>query len=62
MYQELKQSIIEWLFTHSNEWQRVNACHEEFSPYIYDKNGKYLIGGEEVSEFILDADALIYER
>jgi hypothetical protein len=61
MYLELKKAIIEWLIDNKNAWQRVNACHEEFRQYIYDKSGNYIIGGQVVSEFIRDADKLLYK-
>ena len=57
---ELKKAIIDWLFANKNEWQRTNACRGYFSPYIYNADGNYLIGGEEVSDFITEADKLIY--
>ena len=57
---ELKKAIIDWLFENKNAWQRTNACREYFRPYIYNSDGNYLIGGEEVSEFITSADKLIY--
>ena len=56
---ELKKAIIDWLFENKNAWQRTNACREYFRPYIYNSDGNYLIGGEEVSEFITSADKLI---
>lgn len=62
MYKELKKAIILWLLDHENEWQRVNACHKEFRPYIYNADGNYLIGGEEVANFISQADKLLYGR
>lgn len=58
--QELKRAIINWLFDNKNAWQRANACRDYFRPYIYDPDGNYLIGGEEVSDFISSADKLIY--
>lgn len=60
MLKELKKVIIEWLLEHENEWQRVNSCVKEFRPYIYDSTGNYLIGGQQVAEFIKNADKLIY--
>ena len=62
MYKELKRAIILWLLDHENEWQRVNACREAFRAYIYNMDGNYLIGGEIVSEFICNADKLLYGR
>ena len=57
---ELKKAIIDWLFDNKNAWQRKSACREYFRPYIYNADGNYLIGGEEVSAFITEADKLIY--
>lgn len=57
---ELKKSIIDWLFDNKNAWQRTSACREYFRPYIYNVDGNFLIGGEEVSDFITEADKLIY--
>lgn len=62
MLKELKAAILKWLLENENEWQRVNACTEAFREYIYNKNGKYLIGGEAVAEFIRAADKLIYSK
>lgn len=60
MYKELKAAIIQWLLDNENEFSRVVKCHEEFRPYIYDQAGEYLIGGKDVSDFICDADKLLY--
>lgn len=60
MKTELKKEIANWLFENENKWQRVNGCTKEFTEYIYKRNGSYLIGGEEVSDFIRDLDKLIY--
>jgi hypothetical protein len=57
---ELKKAIIDWLFENKNEWQRKSTCRNYFRAYIYNSEGNYLIGGEEVSEFIDNADKLIY--
>lgn len=59
-YKELKKTILQWLLENEYEWQRVNACTENFREYIYDRNGNFLIGGEAVAEFIRAADKLIY--
>ena len=61
MHKELKKEIIKWLLENENEWQRLIACTKEFRNYIYDNEGNYLIGGEEVSDFIEEADDLIYD-
>lgn len=62
MHKELKRVILMWLLDHENEWQRTNACHEAFRPYIYNMEGNYLIGGEEVADFISQADKLLYGK
>ena len=61
MNKELKKEIIKWLLENENKWQRLNACTKQFRNYIYDNEGNYLIGGEDVSNFIEEADDLIYE-
>lgn len=48
----LKKTIILWIFENDKNWQLNNATTEQFRAYIYDADGNYLIGGEEVSEFI----------
>ena len=62
MYMELKKAIIAWLFNNPKQWPRVNSCVENFRAYIYDSAGNYLIGGEDVRTFIIEADRLIYAR
>ena len=57
---ELMKEILLWLIEHQNEWQRIIACIDEFRNYIYQDNGNYLIGGENVVKFIEKADKLIY--
>lgn len=61
MHKELKRAIINWLLDNENEWQRVNACKEEFRPYIYNAEGNYLIGGKEVADFIVNVDKTLYQ-
>ena len=60
MHKELKKEIIKWLLENENKWQRLNSCKEEFRNYIYDDKGSFLIGGEDVSDFIRKANNLIY--
>lgn len=60
MHKELKKEIIKWLLENENKWQRLNSCKEEFRNYIYDDEGNFLIGGEDVSDFIRNANNLIY--
>lgn len=62
MYKELKAEILKWLLEREKEWQRVNACREAFRQYIFNAEGNYIIGGQTVSEFITEADKLLYGR
>jgi len=59
MNRELKKAIINHIFENHTEFQLTNRTVEKFTPYIYDGGGGYLIGGEEVYEFIGDAIDLI---
>ena len=52
MNTELKRQIIVKVFDNLDEFQIINKIIEEFSDYIYNKAGEYLIGGEEVIKFI----------
>lgn len=60
MNNELKKAIIDWLFENKNAWQRTNTCVENFRPYIYGMDGNFLIGGEVVYNFIVNAEKLLY--
>ena len=62
MNKELKKAIINWLLDNENRWQRINECIKEFREYIYNSYGNYLIGGQEVLNFIDEADSLLYPR
>lgn len=62
MCKELKAEILKWLLEHENEWQRVNACRKAFRQYVFNADGNYIIGGQTVSEFIIEADKLLYGR
>lgn len=57
---ELKKAIINWLLENENAWQRTNACMKNFSEYIFNKDGNYLIGGEDVLNFIEKIEKAIY--
>ena len=61
MRTELKKQIIDWLFDNERVYNRLNKCVEKFRNYIYDNEGAYLIGGENVYEFIVEADTLLYK-
>lgn len=60
MYKELKKVILEWLIEHEHDFDRVNTCHKYFRQYIYDDHGEYIIGGKDTSDFIENADKLLY--
>lgn len=60
MNKELKKQIVMWLLENENQWQRVNECTKEFRPYIYDSKGNYLIGGEQVGDFISEVDKVLF--
>ena len=60
MHKDLKRAIVAWLLDNENCWQRVNNCREVFRPYIYTVNGDYLIGGEDVANFISNIDKVLF--
>lgn len=59
MHIELKKAIIAHIFENISDFQMVNNTTDKFRAYIYDSKGDYLIGGNEVYEFIRDAIELI---
>ncbi len=59
MKKELKQAIINFIFENEKDFQLVNNTTDNFKAYIYDSKGEYLIGGEDVKEFINKAIELI---
>lgn len=61
MKKELKQAIINFIFDNEKKFQIVNNTVDNFRAYIYDSNGEYLIGGEDVGNFIKNAIKLITE-
>lgn len=52
MKKELKQAIINYIFDNENAFQLPNNIIDKFRNYIYDNTGDYLIGGEDVRDFI----------
>ena len=56
---ELKKAIVNFIFDNSNEFQIINATKNNFRLYIYNDQGNYLIGGQEVAEFISEAIKLL---
>ena len=59
MNKELKYAIISFIFENETQFQLMNNTSEEFKAYIYDSKGNYLIGGEEVYNFIKNAVKLL---
>lgn len=59
MNKELKKAIIEFVFENEKDFQILNKTSNKFKPYIYDSSGAYLIGGEQVYNFIKDAVKLL---
>jgi hypothetical protein len=59
MKPQLKKGIIDFIFENEKEFQINNAVTQKFRVYIYDADGNFLIGGEDVYEFIKDAIKLI---
>lgn len=59
MAKQLKQAIINFIFDNESQLQLHNATIEKFRLYIYNTDGNYLIGGEDVSDFINQAIELI---
>jgi hypothetical protein len=59
MKPQLKKLIIDFIFENEKEFQINNAVTQKFRHYIYNPDGNFLIGGDEVYEFIKDAIKLI---
>lgn len=59
MKTELKKAIVNFIFENEKNFQLHNATVSEFRPYIYDTEGHYLIGGEEVANFIRESIKLL---
>ena len=55
----LKKSIITYILENIDEFQLVNSTIDNFREYIYDTKWNYLIGGQEVSNFIRDSCKLL---
>ena len=54
MQTKLKDAIIAKIQNSTDEFQLHNFIVESFSEYIYGQDGEYLIGGEDVANFISD--------
>lgn len=59
MKKELKQAIINYIFDNEKQFQLTNNTIDNFRHYIYAPSGNYLIGGEDVSNFIKNAVDLV---
>jgi hypothetical protein len=63
MKTELKKAIIKSVFDNINVFQISNyLTGEVWRAYIYDSTGNYLIGGEDVANFIKEAINLIKDN
>jgi hypothetical protein len=62
MKKELKQAIVNCIFENERQFQITNYVKGEFKDYIYTSQGSFLIGGEEVAEFIENAIKLLINR
>jgi len=59
MQYSLMKAIFNFIIDHKDEFQIHNRTTQEFKAYIFDDKGEYLIGGEQVSEFISDSIKLM---
>lgn len=61
MNKQLKWEIIKFIFNNEKVFQLKNTAAKEFREYIYDSKGNYLIGGEDVANFIDKAIDLLID-
>lgn len=59
MQYSLMKNIFNHVIEHRNNFQIINNATAHFKAYIYDDQGNYLIGGEQVAEFIKDSVELM---
>ena len=59
MNKELKKAIIAYIFENEKQFQITTNVTDKFRAYIYDSKGEYLIGGQQVYNFIEAAIDLI---
>lgn len=59
MNKQLKQAIINFIFENEKVFQLQNITIGNFKEYIYNSQGNYLIGGQDVAEFIGKAVKLL---
>ena len=51
---ELIRNIMLWIIENEEDVQIKNNCVNNFKDYIYNKNGDYWIGGEQIDNFIYE--------
>ena len=59
MNKQLKQEIINFIFENEKVFQLQSITIGNFKEYIYNSQGNYLIGGQDVAEFIGKAVKLL---
>lgn len=59
MRKELKQAIVNYIFENEKDFNLINNTVGNFKSYIYTPAGDYLIGGEDVRDFIKKAIDLL---
>lgn len=62
MNTQLKKAIVIFILDNEKEFQIIRATVEKFRAYIYDSDGHYLIGGEDVANFIDEAIKLLQKQ
>lgn len=61
MQYSLMKRIFNYVVDNRNDFQVLNAAVSEFRAYIFDDQGEYLIGGEQVHTFIQDSLTLMHK-
>ena len=51
---ELIRNIMLWIIENEEDVQIKNNCVNNFKDYIYNKDGNYLIDGEQMANFIYE--------
>jgi len=58
----LKRVILDYIFDNKDVWGLTNHTVNEFRQYIYDDKGEFIIGGEQVYNFIKQAEKLVVAK
>lgn len=61
MQTSLKREITDYIFDNIKYFSLHENTVDKFTLYIFDDKGEYLIGGQEVKEFIDKAIRLLQE-